>query len=258
VCEPAGGPSRTSASRCCSKVRLGLSIPLYNEEALIAQVVGALQSTLDDAKIEYTLVLVDNGSTDGTGSIIDDLAQRDGVEAIHLPRNAGYGGGILAGIHHLRKGDMPDVVGWYWGDGQVSADILPPLFQAIAEGADLAKAQRVERQEDLSRQFIAKAYAAVMRFAGVQTPDVNGCPKLLSSATFEALQLSSTDWFLDAEAVLGAEKKRLIMVSSPATMKRREGGASKVKIRTLIEFFWNILRWKLGLQRTTQGANHRP
>jgi len=258
VCEPAGGPSRTSASRCCSKVRLGLSIPLYNEEALIPQVVAALQSTLDDAKIEYTLVLVDNGSTDGTAKIIDELARGDNVEAIHLPKNAGYGGGILAGLDHMRREGLPNVVGWYWGDGQVSPEILPPLFRAIVEGADMAKAHRTERQEGLNRRLIAKTYAAVMRILGVQTPDVNGCPKLLSTATFETLQLSSKDWFLDAEAVLGAEKMGLNIVSCPATMKRREGGASKVKIRTLIEFFWNILRWKLGLQHTTQGANHRP
>ena len=239
-------------------MRLGLSIPLFNEEALITQVVAALQSTLDDAKIEYTLVLVDNGSTDQTGNIIDALAEQEGVQAIHLPQNAGYGGGILAGIHHLRMGGIPDVVGWYWGDGQVGADILPPLFQAIAEGADLAKAHRTERQEGLSRRFIAKAYAAIMRLAGVQTPDVNGCPKLMSRSTLKALQLSSTDWFLDAEAVLGVEKRGLTIASHPATMKRREAGTSKVKIRTLIEFFWNILRWKLGLRPPTQSANHRP
>jgi glycosyltransferase involved in cell wall biosynthesis len=236
-------------------VRLGLSIPLYNEETLIAQVVAALQSTLDDAKIEYTLVLVDNGSTDGTGTIIEDLARGDNVEAIHLPKNAGYGGGILAGLHHLRQCGMTDAVGWYWGDGQVSANALPPLFQAIKDGADLAKAHRIERQESLNRRVIARAYASIMWLAGVKTPDVNGCPKLMSRATLEALQPSSTDWFIDAEVVIGAEERGLVIASHPTTMLRRQGGASKVKVRTLIEFFWNILRWKLGLQRPSPSAN---
>lgn len=239
-------------------MRLGLSIPLYNEEALVTQVVRALQSALEDATIEYTLVLVDNGSTDRTGTIIDALAHGDTIEAIHLPQNAGYGGGILAGIHHLRTRGMTDVVGWYWGDGQVSADIVPRLFRAISEGADLAKAQRTKRQEGFRRRMIAKIYAAIMRAMGVRTPDVNGCPKLLSAATVEALELSSTDWFLDAEAVLGAERRGLKIYSHPATMQRREGGVSKVGVRTLVEFLRNILQWKLGLRHSAQSANHGP
>jgi glycosyltransferase involved in cell wall biosynthesis len=236
-------------------VRLGLSIPLYNEEILIAQVVAALQSTLDDAKIEYTLVLVDNGSTDGTGKIVDELARGDNVEAIHLPKNAGYGGGILAGLDHMRREGLPNVVGWYWGDGQVSPEILPPLFRAIVKGADMAKAHRTERQEGLNRRLIAKTYASFMWLAGVKTPDVNGCPKLLSRSTLEALRPSSTDWFIDAEVVIGAEERGLVIASHPTTMLRRQGGASKVKVRTLIEFFWNIFRWKLGLQRPSPSAN---
>ncbi len=239
-------------------MRLGLSIPLYNEEALVTQVVTALQATLDDARIEYTLVLVDNGSTDRTGTIVDELAHGDRIEAIHLSQNAGYGGGILAGIHHLRKCGMPDVVGWYWGDGQVSADTVPPLFRAISEGFDLAKAQRTKRQEGFRRRMIATIYAAIMRAMGVRTPDVNGCPKLLSVATLENLQLSSTDWFLDAEAVLGAERGGLKIYSHPATMLRREGGVSKVSVRTLFEFLRNILQWKLGLRHSAQSANHGP
>jgi hypothetical protein len=153
---------------------------------------------------------------------------------------------------------MPDVVGWYWGDGQVSADMVPPLFRAILEGSDLAKAQRTKRQEGFRRRMIAKIYAAIMRAMGVRTPDVNGCPKLLSMATLETLQLSSTDWFLDAEAVLGSEKRGLKIYSHPATMLRREGGVSKVSVRTLIEFLRNIIQWKLGLRHSVQSANHGP
>jgi len=227
-------------------MRLGLSIPLLNEAELVTEVVASIHSSLSEAGIELTLVLVNNGSTDRTGEIIDSLQAADQVEVVHLQQNLGYGGGILAGIAHLEQRGLPDIVGWCWGDGQVTATVLPHLFDAVVSGADIAKVHRRERRDGLRRQLTTTAYAATMRALGVADRDVNGCPKLMTRAAFEAIQPQSTDWFLDAETIIKAEALNLQVHQHAATMRPRHAGTSKVGIRTVGEFAWNIARWQLG------------
>mgnify|MGYP001203370565 CR=1 FL=1 len=225
---------------------LGLSIPLYNEATLVTEVVASIHAALQQAQIQSTLVLVNNGSEDRTGEIVDDLAIPGEIEVVHLRQNHGYGGGILAGLAHLEAAGLPDIVGWCWGDGQVSPSVLPRLVAAIRNGADMAKAQRTERQDGATRQLVTTAYAATMRLAGVTDPDVNGCPKLMTRACFEAIQPRSADWFLDAEAMIKAEQLGLQIAREPVVMRPRLAGESKVRLQTVGEFALNIGRWKLG------------
>jgi glycosyltransferase involved in cell wall biosynthesis len=226
-------------------MRLGLSIPLFNEAGSVTEVVASIHAVLHNADIDATLVLVNNGSTDATGEHIEALRIPGEIEVVHLRENAGYGGGILSGLAHLEQSGLPAVVGWCWGDGQVSATALPPLFAAIREGADLAKAHRTRRGDGLDRQLISAVYAATMGVLGVGVSDINGCPKLMSRAAFEAIQPCASDWFLDAEVVLKAERMGLNIMSHPVEMRPRSEGKSKVGLRTIGEFLTNIARWRL-------------
>jgi len=233
-------------------MRLGLVIPLFNEEDLITEVVASIHSTLAAENIEHTIVLVNNGSTDRTRELVEDLAHAENVEAIHFRDNEGYGGGILAGLAWFEQSGMPDVIGWCWGDGQVSATVLPSLFRACTQGAPMAKVTRTARQDGLQRQVLTAAYAATTSALGIRTPDVNGCPKLMTRDAFEQLQLMSDDWFLDAEAIIGAEQHGWDIATETVTMHRRMAGRSKVNWRTVLEFTWNLTRWRVqSLQSST-------
>ncbi len=227
-------------------MHLGLSIPLFNEEDSVTEVVASVHSILTEAEVPHTLVLVNNGSTDQTRQAIDSLLVPGIIEAVHLRENAGYGGGILTGLAHLEQTGLPEVIGWSWGDGQVTASVLPSLFDAIANGADIAKAVRTRRNDGPLRQAITTGYAATMRALGTRTRDINGCPKLMTRDAFLAIQPTSTDWFLDAEVVLAAERLDLRVDGVPVTMQKRVHGKSKVGARTIAEFGKNILSWRLG------------
>ena len=131
-------------------------------------------------------------------------AERHGpaVLPVSLRDDAGYGGGIKAGLRALLSGPRPPVLGWAWGDGQVDPGVLGVLHGLCAGGADLAKARRMDRRDGLQRLAVTTLYAATLRALGVRTPDVNGCPKLFPIAVLEELALQSADWFLDPEAVI--------------------------------------------------------
>jgi len=164
------------------------------------------------------------------------------IIAINLDKNQGYGGGILKGMEELEK-QSPLVLGWMWGDGQISPEILPELYRACISGADMAKATRVMRHDGIQRKLISAAYGEVMKLIGSQTKDVNGCPKLFSLATWRNLKLDSKDWFLDAQAILRAEEKGLYIAQQPTTMNKRKHGKSKVNWRTVAEFSVNLTKW---------------
>ena len=226
-------------------MKLGLVIPLFNEAELVTEVVAIIHATLEQADIPFTLVLVNNGSDDGTGSFIDDFAQTPSIQALHLRENAGYGGGILSGLALLEQQGLPEIVGWCWGDGQISPKVIPALFDACAQGAPMAKTIRTERQDGPVRQVVTTSYSLIMRSLGCTNLDVNGCPKLMTREAFLTLQPRSMDWFLDAEVVLGAQARGWKIATHPVTMRPRTAGRSKVRWTTLGEFAWNLARWRV-------------
>ena len=91
------------------------------------------------------------------------------------------------------------MIGWCWGDGQVSASVLPRLVAALEDGADLAKTNRSERQDGPWRQLITTAYAATMRVAVYQRCRRQRMSEADDTGSISAIQPSATDWFLDAE-----------------------------------------------------------
>ena len=119
---------------------LSLTIPLYDEEGNVARVVQALLDTFRKAEVPLTLILVDNGSRDGTRAIVQRLEREEPeVRGVYLDKNQGYGGGILAG---METAESP-LLGYMWGDGQVGADdvirwetvaIEPPALDAESLG----------------------------------------------------------------------------------------------------------------------------
>ncbi|MED5374791.1 MAG: glycosyltransferase family 2 protein [Myxococcota bacterium] len=222
---------------------LSLVLPLYNEAACVDATVRDLLEALKGVGLE--LVLVNNGSQDDTGRRINQLAvDNKKVKAFHLQDNAGYGGGIRFGLR-MASGD---ILGWAWGDGQIAPEHVRACLNLVRrEGADIAKVRRVERQDGRDRALVSAVYSQVMRRGfGLQTTDVNGCPKLMRRATYERLDLRSDDWFLDPELMLKAAELGLDVREVDATMLPRPGGSSKVNWRTVVEFNQRLLAWKRG------------
>ena len=225
---------------------LGITIPMFNEEGNVEKVLNRTIAHLQDEGITFSIAAVNNGSTDGTGRILDAMHDIDSrIIPIHLAKNQGYGGGILCGMRTLLFQEH-NIIGWTWGDGQICSTVLSKLYKECSSGADLAKACRIQRQDGYTRRIISKIYAQTMK--GVfrtRTADINGCPKLFRRDFYQRLNLISKDWFLDAEAILKTEKHSGVIHQEPVIMEPRLAGYSKVRIQTLSEFGGNIVRWRL-------------
>lgn len=118
---------------------LSVVVPCFNEVRRLARSVAEVEAYLRARGGRFELILVDDGSTDGTGALIEDLArERASVRAEHLPRNRGKGRAVARGVC-VSLGDRVLV-----SDADFSAPIdeMEKLGAAIAAGADIAFGSR--------------------------------------------------------------------------------------------------------------------
>ncbi|HXX58569.1 MAG TPA: glycosyltransferase family 2 protein [Thermodesulfovibrionales bacterium] len=224
-----------------------LVMPCYNEEDSLPVTVPELCDAFGADGVRLELVLVDNGSRDKTGEIIDSLiAAGYPIRKMSLSPNQGYGGGVLAGLNVCET----PVVGYLCADGQVSAEDTLIAYRLIKGREDRAitKVRRKFRKDSLKRKIVSIVYNGLMQvlYGGLGAIDVNGNPKIFSLKTLKAMELSSRDWFLDPEFIIKAKHMGLRIIEFDVEGVARRGGASNVRTSTCIEFLKNILLYRFG------------
>ena len=227
--------------------QLSLAIPCYNEEASIGETAPAVMRAFREAGVDLELVLVDNGSTDRTGAVIDELIA-GGLPArkIAIAVNGGYSAGILAGLAACTA----PVIGFIHADGQVSPEDTVMVYRLMENRRDrvLAKVRRRFRQDSWRRKLVSILYNGMMQvmFGRLGAIDINGSPKMFSRRTFERMQLWSQDWFLDPEIILKAKWLGLRTIEIDVEGHARHGGTSHVRGETMFEFLVNMMRYRFG------------
>lgn len=147
--------------------------PMHNEEGCIREFYRRVTATLAPLGRSYEIVLVNDGSTDATGDIIRELCRDDPcVVGVFLSRNRGQCNAIHAGLQHTR-GDHVLVMD---GDLQHRPEEIPLLLAPMAEGYDLVKGRRENRQESLVLRRLPSRIANYLLRAtsGCQVHDMGG------------------------------------------------------------------------------------
>jgi len=224
---------------------LSVVLPFFNEQAGVEDVVNGLVRELIAAKIDYQLVLVDNGSTDETGVRLQNLATSDPrLLVVTVPENRGYGYGIGRGLSEATG----TVIGYIDGDGQVGPVDLIRVYRALCAGeADFAKARRQTRGDRRWRRLVSWIFNLLFRwFFNIEALDVNAKPKLFRQRHLANLAPRARDWFIDAEIMIKAARLRLRVVEVDVHFQQRPAGSSHVRLTAICEFLNNLLRYRLG------------
>jgi glycosyltransferase involved in cell wall biosynthesis len=231
---------------------VSLVMPCYNEEACLRATAGELLDVFERADVPLELVLVDNGSRDSTGAIIDQLiAEGHPVVKVTVNVNQGYGNGVLEGL----KACSAPMVGYLCADGQVAAEEAVLTYQQAraASGPVLAKVRRRFRRDSWRRKMVSVFYNVGMQFlfGWLHSIDLNASPKVFPRAALASLHLESKDWFLDPELMLKAKPLGLKILERDVEGLPRAGGKSNVRYSTCLQFAKNILRYRFGSAHRT-------
>ncbi|MEA2132621.1 MAG: polyisoprenyl-phosphate glycosyltransferase [Solirubrobacteraceae bacterium] len=163
---------------------LSVVAPMLDEEGLAAEFCGRVATSLGD--LPYELVIVDDGSSDATPTILDDLARRDPrIRVLHLSRPFGHQMAITAGLDHARG----DAVVMIDGDLQDPPELIPELVESWRQGADIVVAKRRSRSGE-TRFKLATArwfYSIMGRLAQVDLEPGAGDFRLIDRAALDAL-----------------------------------------------------------------------
>ncbi len=136
---------------------LSLLIPAYNEEACIAGTVEEAIAALEGLSLSYEVLVIDDGSTDGTGNILNDLAARFPVlRVLTLSPNSGQSAAFGAGFQHCRGRHVVLMD----GDGQNDPADIPLLIDAL-QSCDVCCGYRKVRKDTFSKRIGSRMANAV-------------------------------------------------------------------------------------------------
>ncbi|RPJ44827.1 MAG: glycosyltransferase, partial [Chloroflexi bacterium] len=152
---------------------LSIVIPVYNEQESLHLLYQAVCEAVSPLELEWEIVLVDDGSRDGSPQIMEQMALVDPVHVrvIELRRNFGQTAAIAAGIDHSDG----EIVVLMDADLQNDPADIPAMLAKLAEGYDVVSGWRKERQDDLSRRLPSRIANRLISWAtGVPLHDY-GC-----------------------------------------------------------------------------------
>jgi dolichyl-phosphate beta-glucosyltransferase len=227
--------------------RLSVVVPCYNEELRLPRTIEQIERYLGSRGDRYELILVDDGSADGTRRAMEEAAARNkSIRIVALPVNRGKGRALAEGVR-VSRGDYVLVT-----DADLSTPIeeLPKLEAALAAGAGVAigsraiKGSRVELSQPIYRVLMGKAFNIIVQL--VLLPGIwdTQCGfKLfrgdIARDVFEGL---TTDGFgYDPEVLYLAKRKGVRIAEVPVVW--RNSAPTKVNaIRSSLDMFRHVLR----------------
>jgi glycosyltransferase involved in cell wall biosynthesis len=218
---------------------LSIFFPCYNEKDSIRGLTEKSIRVAGDICDDYEIVLVDDGSSDGTSEMMDQLADKyPMVHVVHHRVNQGYGAALQSGFRAARK----DYVFYTDGDGQFDIAELPKLLPLIDQ-YDIVSGYRMNRQEGLLRKINAFCWT---KFVGwlfnLKLRDIDCAFKLYKRELFDTIEMHSTGALIDTEILARAQRKGYTIAQIgvhhyPRMSGQSSGGNIKVIIRAFKELF---------------------
>ena len=214
---------------------LALVMPLYNEEGCAFDVVMSWANMLSRLNIDYLMIVLDDGSTDRTADILNQLADHDRIEIVRK-QNTGHGPTIMLG--YRRAVEVADWVFQCDGDNEMPPDHFSAMWNK-REDFDALFGHREGRKQNLARCLMTRGSRMIVRMIfskGVK--DVNTPYRLMRSSILRPIvEPIPIDTFAPNVVISGAiAKAKLRIHSCPVPHEPRQTGAVSLAKRKL----WKI------------------
>jgi glycosyltransferase involved in cell wall biosynthesis len=229
-------------------VRLQVTVPVLNEVAILATSIGALRRFLSDrlSFVEWEIVIADNGSNDGTGSVAAQLAAAEpGVRVVRLDAR-----GRGRALKHVWLSGDADVYAYMDADLSAGLDAFPVLVDLVASGrCDVAYGSRLEADSRTARghgrEFLSRVYNRIQRAStGARISDAQCGFKAVSRRVVADVvpHVENNQWFFDTELLVLAERRGYRTTAVPLTWRERTPSRVRI-IGTILEDLAGL--WRL-------------
>jgi len=210
---------------------ISVVLPVFNEEEIIHESLAEVLEVLEKARLSFELVCVDDGSSDGSGELLDREAEADPrIVAVHFSRNFGKEAALSAGLEAARG----RAVVLMDADLQHPPSVIPQMVEHWRQGAEVVEAVKEDRgKESLPYRLMARTFYLLMgRTAG---------ESLRQSSDFKLLDRQVVD------AVLACPERRRFFrgliawvgfqaVRIPFQVQPRRGGRTKWSRQALVAY----------------------
>ena len=166
--------------------QISVVIPLYNEEESLPELIEWISRVMSEHDFDYEVVMVDDGSSDGSWQVIQSLAERHPIKALKFNRNYGKSAALNVGFKHTEG----EVVITMDADMQDSPDEIPELYRMIKGGHHLVSGWKKKRHDPISKTLPSKFFNRVTRMlSGIKLHDFNCGLKAYDQRVVKSLEI---------------------------------------------------------------------
>ena len=208
------------------KYSISVVIPVYNEIRFLESAVCYIDSFLAEHFHDYEIILIESGSTDGSGEACDELAAKlPSLRLIHEGSRNGFGSALRLGYKNATK----DLV-WL-----ITVDLPFPLDSILRalpllSRYDCVLSYRSKDNRKLFRKFQSIVYNTLVKTTlGLSVKHVNSAFKVFKRPIIQGMTLTSNGWFIDAEVLYTIKKNNISYIEIPIELIDRKSGASSIK-----------------------------
>lgn len=218
---------------------LTIIVPLFNEAESLPELVRWIDRTLDGRGWEYEIIMVDDGSTDGSWKVVRELAEADGrIHGISFRRNYGKS----AALYHGFKAAGGNVVVTMDADLQDSPEEIPEMYRMVTEdGWDVVSGWKQHRQDNkLTKNLPSKLYNATARWiTGIHLHDMNCGLKAYRNEVVKNIEVYGEMHRYIPYLAKNAGFERI--TEKPVHHQKRKYGKSKFGLERFVNGFLDLL-----------------
>lgn len=208
------------------KLSISAFFPAYNDAGTIPSMVITVLMTLREISDDYEVIVVNDGSQDHTGQVLEELARLypDEVRIIHHPQNRGYGGALRTGFASATK----EWIFYTDGDAQYDPRELKNLVALVDDDIDLVNGWKIERNDPLHRIIIGRIYQTMIKAGfGLQLKDVDCDFRLMRRYVFDEVELTADSGVICVELMKKIQDAGFNLTETPVHHFHRAYGSSQ-------------------------------
>jgi glycosyltransferase involved in cell wall biosynthesis len=204
---------------------LSFFFPAYNDGGTIASLVIRATQAASRLTPNYEIIVVNDGSTDATAEILDELARTyPQLKVVHHSRNRGYGGALRTGFATATK----DLIAYTDGDAQYDPAEVELLWNRLTPDADMVNGYKISRADPLHRVIIGRIYHHTVKLLfRLQVRDVDCDFRLMRREIFDRVRLERDTGVICLEMMRKIQDAGFRIVEVPVHHYHRTYGRSQ-------------------------------